>query len=184
MRSIKKQPKPLDETQLYEYAVAALGRRMTTVAELKRLMKSRVEDGEPGEAKMLTVISRLQEQRYLDDAVYATTYTRLRQENNKFGKRRVQQELTRKGVGAELIANTLDQSYENISEEALAREHLERKRIKQPTDEKESARVVRLLVRAGFSLGVIFKILKSWNLPDETLAALESIDIEDNANPE
>ncbi len=184
LRSIKKQPKPLDETQLYEYAVAALGRRMTTVAELKRLMKSRVEDGEPGEAKMLTVISRLQEQRYLDDAVYATTYTRLRQENNKFGKRRVQQELTRKGVGAELIANTLDQSYENISEEALAREHLERKRIKQPTDEKESARVVRLLVRAGFSLGVIFKILKSWNLPDETLAALESIDIEDNANPE
>ncbi len=184
LRSIKKQSEPLDETQLYEYAVAALGRRMRTVAELKRLMKSRVEDGEPGEAKMLAVITRLREQRYVDDATYAATFARLRQENNKFGKRRVQQELTRKGVGAELIANTLDQSYENISEEALAREHLDRKRVRQPTNEKESARVVRLLVRAGFSLGVIFKILKSWNLPDETLAALESIDIEDNANPE
>ena len=75
------------------------------------------------------------------------------------------------------VLATLDAAYENVSEEALARKHLERKRIQKPANEKESARVVRLLVRAGFSTGAIFKILKSWNASDETLAAVESIDV-------
>ena len=170
--------------KLYEYAVGALGRRMRTVVELKRLMRTRVEEGESGNAKILAVVTRLEEQRYLDDPAYAVTFTRLRQENDKFGKRRVQQELSRKGVQSETISTTLDTAYEYISEEELARKHLERKRVKQPANEKESARVVRLLVRGGFSLGVIFKILKSWNLPDETLAALETIDLNENPGPE
>jgi regulatory protein len=180
----KKKPEPLDEARLYDYAVGALGRRMRTVIELKRLMRTRVEEGETGAAKILAVVTRLEEQHYLDDQAYAATYTRLRQENDKFGKRRVQQELSRKGVSPELTSSTLDTAYENVGEEELARKHLERKRVAQPTNEKESARIVRLLVRGGFSLGVIFKILKSWNLPDETLAALETIDLNDNASPE
>lgn len=180
----KKKPEPLDEAKLYEYAVGALGRRMRTVVELKRLMRTRVEEGEIGQAKILSVVARLEEQRYLDDPAYAAMYARLRQENDKFGKRRVQQELSRKGVKSELISTTLDTAYENVAEEELAREHLERKRVKQPTNEKESARVVRLLARGGFSLGVAFKILKGWNLPDETLAALEAIDIEESGGPE
>jgi regulatory protein len=179
-----KQKEPLDEAKLYDYAVGALGRRMRTVVELKRLMRTRVEDGESGQAKILSVVARLQEHHYLDDPSYAATYTRMRQENERFGKRRVQQELSRKGVQSELISATLDAAYENVAEEDLARKHLERKRMKQPTNEKESARVVRLLVRGGFSLGVIFKILKGWNLPDETLAAIETIDLDEDAGPE
>jgi regulatory protein len=175
LRSPKK-PEPLDEPQLYDYAIAALGRRMRTVAELKRLMRNRVEEGEAGAVKINAVVHRLEENHYLDDPAYAATYTRLRQDNEKFGKRRVQQELSRKGVNAALISTTVDAAYENVSEETLARKHLERKRVKQPTNEKESARVVRLLVRGGFSTGTIFKILKSWNVGDETLAAVESID--------
>jgi len=180
----KKKPDPLDEAKLYEYAVGALGRRMRTVVELKRLMRTRVEEGELGAAKILAVVTRLEEQRYLDDPTYAATYTRLRQENDKFGKRRVQQELSRKGVNSELISTALDTAYEHVSEEDLARKHLERKRVKQPSNEKESARVVRLLVRGGFSLAVIFKILKSWNLPDEMLAAIETVDLNESAGTE
>jgi len=179
-----KQKEPLDEAKLYDYAVGALGRRMRTVVELKRLMRTRVEDGESGQAKILSVVARLQEQHYLDDPTYAATYTRMRQENERFGKRRVQQELSRKGVQSELISATLDTLYENVAEADLARKHLERKRVKQPTNEKESARVVRLLVRGGFSLGVIFKILKGWNLPDATLAAIKTIDLDEDAGPE
>jgi regulatory protein len=177
-------PEPLDEVRLYEYAVGALGRRMRTVVELKRLMRSRVEDNETGQATIAAVVARLEAQHYLDDPAFAANYTRLRQENDKFGKRRVQQELARKGVETGLISNTLDSAYENVAEEELARKHLERKRVKQPANEKESARIVRLLVRGGFSLGVIFKILKSWNVAEETLAALETIDTNDNAGHE
>ena len=80
---------------------------MRTVVELKRLMRNRVEEGETGNAKILTVIHRLEEQHYLDDPAYAATFTRLRQDNEKFGRRRVQQELSRKGVNSELISTTL-----------------------------------------------------------------------------
>ena len=170
----KKKPEPLAEAALYDYAVNALGRRMRTVAELTRLMRQRVEPGETGQAKINAVIARLKEYRYLNDSEYAANYTRLRQENASFGKRRVRQDLAIKGVKAEVIASTLDAAYENVNEEALARRHLERKGVKQPTNDKEAARVMRMLIRAGFSTGVIYGILKRWNIPEDALAALEN----------
>src|SRR5277367_4524494 len=174
----KKKPAPLDEGALYDYAVFALGRRMRTVAELKRLMKSKVEPGEGGGARMDAVIARLKEYGYVNDADYAAYYTRLRQENASLGKRRVRQGLAQKGVHAEVIAKTLDAAYEDVNEEELAWRHLERKRVKKPANEKEAARVMRLLLRAGFSTSVIFKILKKWDVDDEVLIALESVDEE------
>ncbi|MGC1296955.1 MAG: regulatory protein RecX [Alloacidobacterium sp.] len=177
-----KNRQPLDETALYEYAIGALGRRMRTVAELKRLMRSRVEESDSGEAKIDRVITRLKEQRYLNDTNFAADYTRLRQENNSFGKRRVQQDLTQKGVHANVIAKTLDAAYENVTEDELIRRFLARKRIQKPANEKESARVVRMLVRAGFSTGVIFKILKSWDVDDESLSGLEAVDLDETSS--
>ena len=38
---------------------------------------------------------------------------------------------------------------------------------------------MRRLVAAGFSTGVIYKILRQWEVPDETLANLESLDTEE-----
>jgi regulatory protein len=102
----------------------------------------------------------------------------LRQENASLGKRRVRQDLTQKGVNAEVIAKTLDAAYEDVNEEVLARRHLERKRVKKPSNEKEAARVMRLLLRAGFSTTVIFKILKKWDVGDEALAALDFVEDE------
>lgn len=172
----KKKPEPLTEAALYEYAVNALGRRMRTVAELARLMRLRVEPGESGQTRVNAVIARLKDHGYLNDADYAANYARLRQENASFGKRRVRQDLAIKGVNSELIASTLDTAYENVNEEALARRHLERKGVKQPTNDKEAARVMRMLIRAGFSTGVIYGILKRWNISEDALTALEDTD--------
>jgi regulatory protein len=178
----KKKAEPLDETGLYEYAVKALGRRMRTVAELKRLMRSRAEEGERGEAAMQKVIARLKEYGFLNDADYAANYARLRQENASFGKRRVQRDLGQKGVHAEVITKTLDSAYEDVNEEELARRHLERKGVKKPANEKEAARVMRMLMRAGFAAGVIFKILKKWDVDEEALAGLDEIEEEGPAS--
>ncbi len=172
----KKKPEPLTEAALYEYAVNALGRRMRTVAELSRLMRNRVEPGETGEAKIDAVLARLKEYGYLNDTDYAANYARLRQENASFGKRRVRQDLVVKGVHAEVIAATLNAAYEGVNEEELARKHLERKGVKKPANEKEAARVMRMLVRAGFSTGVIYTILKKWDVPEEELAGLEQME--------
>jgi regulatory protein len=160
----RKKPEPLDEPALYQYAVAALARQMRTVAELKRLMSRRVEAGEVGESKVAAVVARLLDQRYLDDPAFASTYTRLRQENQSFGKRRVQQELTRKGLQAELVASTIENAYAQVSEEDLVRQYVARKRLVKPQDEKQTARLIRRLVGAGFSFAIISRLLKTWDI--------------------
>jgi regulatory protein len=148
---------------------------MRTEAELRRLMQRRVEPGERGESVIAAVLARLKENGYLNDAAFAETYARLRQENQKLGARRVRQDLRQKGVRADLIAQTVDAGYAQTSEETVARQHLERKRISKPQNEKETARVMRRLVAAGFSTGVIYKILRQWDVPDEALAALDNL---------
>lgn len=183
MRSRKPAPL-LDEGGLYHYAVKLLGQQMRTVAELKRLLRRRVEAGEAGAVTMEAVVARLKEQGYLNDTGYAQDYAKLRQENSSFGRRRVQQDLMRKGVHGDVIAQTLEGAYEGVNEEALARRHLERKRVAKPADDKEAARVARMLMRAGFSTGTIVRILKKWDVGEDTLVAIESGDAEETAPEE
>ncbi|HEV2277908.1 MAG TPA: regulatory protein RecX [Acidobacteriaceae bacterium] len=179
MRGPRKPPVPLDEDALYNYAVKLLGQQMRTVAELKRLLRRRIPPGEEGQERLERVAARLKEQRYLDDSGYAQDYAKLRQENSSFGRRRVQQDLMRKGVHSEVIAKTLDAAYEGVGEEELARRHLERKRICKPANDKEAARVARMLMRAGFSTGTIVRILKKWDVGDEAVLAIETADTDE-----
>jgi regulatory protein len=180
-RKSSKPQAPLDEAALREYAVKSLGRRMKSEADLRRLMKLKVEPEETGAPKIDKVIARLKEYGYLDDTAFAENYTQLRQQNEKFGQRRVRQELGRKGIAEQTISETIESKYADVSEEALARQHLERKRIRKPENEKEIARVMRRLVTAGFSVGIIYKILRQWEVPEETLAALDNLDEDEPA---
>jgi regulatory protein len=165
----------LNESGLYDHAIKALGRRMRTEAELRRLMQSRVEPGERGAEVMRVVLTRLKEHGYLDDRSYAETYSRLRKENDKLGQRRVRQVLRQKGVSPAVVEKTLAETYQGTSEERLARQYLERKRVGKPGDTKETARVMRRLIAAGFSAGVIYRILRQWDVPEESLASLDSL---------
>ena len=162
-----------DENTLYEYAVGALGRRMRTVAELKRLMRPRVPEGEIGTLLVEMVILRLKEQKYLNDTNYADAYSSSRRDNDKFGKRRVITDLKVKGVHADVIEKVVGEAYSEVNEEELARAFLRRKRIKKPENNKDTARIFRALVRAGFGPGTSIKILKSWDVDDEVLLALQ-----------
>ena len=175
-RKSRKPREPLNEAALYQYAVKALGRQMRTEVELRRLMAARAEPGDNGDAAVRAAITRLKEHGYLDDRAFAETYARLRQENEKLGARRVQQDLQRKGIRTELIKETVDARYGETNEEKLAREHLERKRIRKPANEKDTARVMRRLVAAGFSTGTIYKVLRKWDVPEEELAALDNLE--------
>jgi regulatory protein len=171
--SFKRAQREYDEKSLYEYAVGALGRQMRTVAEIKRLMRRRVGDQPHGELLVEVVVARLKMHRYLNDTSYAESYTRFRKENEKFGRMRIVQDLKAKGVHADIIESTVSAAYGNVNEEHLAREFLRRKRIVKPENQKQAARVYRALVRAGFASRVIFRILKKWDVDEETLSALE-----------
>jgi regulatory protein len=163
------------EEELYAYAIGALGRRMRSVAELKRLLRPRVDaDTEYGQTLVELVIRRLKDQGYLNDARYAAAYSSLRRDNEKFGRRRVISDLKAKGLHAEVIDKAVGAVYDDVNEECQAREYLRRKRIAKPKDQKQVARVFRQLIRAGFGANAIFAILKKWDVDDETLSALES----------
>jgi regulatory protein len=110
-----------------------------------------------------------------DDRSYAETYTRLRHENEKLGQRRVRQVLGQKGVSSAIVDQVVTESYAKTNEEALGRQYLERKRLRKPQDEKETARVMRRLVAAGFSMTVIYRILRQWDVPEEALSALDDL---------
>jgi regulatory protein len=171
-------PKLHTETELYEYAVGALGRRMRTVAELKRLLRQRVEiDTEIGQTLVELIIRRLKDRGYLNDAKYAATFSCFRRDNEKFGRRRVVTDLKNKGVHGEIIEKAVSEVYDEVSEEKQARKYLARKRIQRPTDQKQAARIFRNLMRAGFGSKTIFTILKKWDLQEEVLEKLESENI-------
>ena len=159
-----KQREPLSEEGLFEYAVGSLARRMRSVRDLRKLMKTRVEPGEAGEAAMDRVVKRLEDLRYLSDERFAADFTRLRKENQSHGRRRVQQDLAAKGIAKELITDTVAHAFDDTDEVALALRYVERKRIKPPTSEKETARIMGRLLRAGFSSNSIWKLLRSWQV--------------------
>ncbi|HEY1964966.1 MAG TPA: regulatory protein RecX [Acidobacteriaceae bacterium] len=173
----KKPREPLTESALFDFATASLGRRAQTVAELKRKLRTRVEPGETGEQKIAAVVAKLKDYRFLNDANFAADYTKLRQENDKLGRRRVQQGLMQKGVHPELVTSTLEAAYENVNEERLARDYIERKRMAQPKDKKEAARTIRRLIAAGFAPPTVFKVLRKWVPDDERLEGLSDLDV-------
>lgn len=120
---------------------------------------------------MDAVVRRLVELNYLSDAQFATDYTRLRKEGQKLGRRRVAQDLAVKGVPQELAGSALGEAYDGVDEVVLAREFCARKRIKKPEGEKESARAMGRLLRAGFSSGTVFKVLRQWGVEVEEFEA-------------
>jgi regulatory protein len=163
------------EDELYQYAVGALARRMRTVAELKRLMRARVEaDTEYGQTLVELIIRRLKDRGYLNDSQYAAYFSSLRRDNQKFGRMRVVTDLKAKGMHSDVIEKAVDSAFEGVSEEKQAREFLRKKRLVKPRDQKETARVFRQLARGGFGMKTIFSILKKWDVDEEILSELES----------
>jgi regulatory protein len=136
-------------------------------------MRTRVAHQSDSETLVEAVTVRLKEQRYLNDTSYAASYSSYRRDTEKFGRMRVVQDLKAKGVHPDVISKTVTEAYSEVDEEKLARDFAGRKRLKQPKDQKAAARIFRMMARAGFSSRIIVKLLRNWNVGDETLAELE-----------
>ncbi len=175
---------PVGEAGLFEYAVKSLSVKMRTERDLRRLMRARAEPGEAGESAMDRVVERLVELKYLSDTRFAADYTRMRKENQGFGRRRVQQDLSLKGIDKETAQSALGAAYDEADEVALARDFCRRKRMKQPGDQKETVRVMNRLIRAGYSSGTIFKLLRAWEVPEEMIPGVGGSDSDSYAEPD
>lgn len=146
---IKKQ-----EKSLMARAVAYLARREYSRTELLDKLKAYLIDGQ-SEQDIERVLDRLQEMGYLSDARYAQIRARVRGE--KFGNRRIMNELRAKGVDDEHVQAAIDSLKE--SEPARALRVWERKFSDPPKDAKEKARQIRYLAYRGFSFEVIMQVM-------------------------
>lgn len=171
-RSRPKTERPqLTDAQLFEAAVAALASRSRSEVELRRLLARKLT--EPSRPRIDQVIARLHELGYLSDARLAESFVEHRQKQAHLGRRRVTQELRRRGVKADLVEQTVERAYSEVDELELALAFAAKKRLrrttptesrpgpKDPKEAKETARILRALQRAGFSMATCWKVIRS-----------------------
>jgi len=145
----------------YDRALDMLEARGRSVAELRRLL---IRKGEPTE-DVDAAIERLRASGLLDDANYARQLTRSKVLGAGLSKRRIQQELTKRGVARELSADAIDTVFEEESiDEAESIERVARKKLRTLTKLDAPTRRRRLygfLARRGFDADDIGRVLRA-----------------------
>jgi regulatory protein len=165
--------KKLAPEALFAYAVKALERRAHTEQELRAKLQRRAA----AISSVAETIERLKSIGYLSDQRTAESHAYGRREFQRFGKRRVLNELQRRGVDFDTAKQTVEQAYQEVDELELIREHLRRKLSCDPDaqlkDQKQFVKVVRNLQGAGFSSGKIIEALGKVVAEPEWLDGLE-----------
>jgi regulatory protein len=141
------------EVSLRVRAMRYLARREHSRAELHSKLLPYVQDGEDLDA----VLDELEKRNWLSDA-RATTQL-IDAKRSRFGTQRIAHELRQKGIAEELISVSLPALKEG--ELGAARDVWQRKFGVLPQDAKEKAKQMRFLQSRGFSMDVIFKVLRS-----------------------
>ena len=129
-----------------------LARREHSRAELRKKLLPHVEEGEDLDA----VLDQLEQRNWLSDA--RATEMLVTSKRNRLGPQRIAHELRQKGIAENLIGDAIPQLKE--TELDTARDVWQKKFGVLPQDQKEKARQVRFLQSRGFSLEVVFKVLK------------------------
>jgi regulatory protein len=138
------------QLKVYDRALNMLAFRARSSAELAR---SLVRKGEPRE-QVEAAIGRLQEQGLLDDAAFAQSFTRAKVLGAQQSRRRVQQDLARRGVAREVtdaaIATVFDEEQVDQREivELAARKKL--RTLKQVDPVVRRRRLYAFLARRGY----------------------------------
>lgn len=154
----RNKPRPLDEAELYSYALKALAARARSAGEMRRLLARRALEPTAVE----TVLARLAGRGYLDDERFSQNFASWRLENQRFGRGRVLRDLRSRRVSGEVAERAVSQVYADVDETALLREQLAR-RLRghpPPSEVNKLASLYRSLRRAGFSHAPILAELR------------------------
>lgn len=148
--------KPRPDPGLRVRAMRLLARREYSRAELHARLLPHVQPTDDLEA----LLDQFEARNWLSDARAAEQLVSARR--SRFGPQRIAHELRQKGIAEPLIEQALPQLRE--SEFEAAREVWQRKFGEPPQDQKEKARQVRFLQSRGFSLDVVFRLLRTSEL--------------------
>lgn len=136
-----------EKRRAYNCAVSYLSRRDHSAKEL--LLKLRQKGyGESAEY----AVDKLCSEGYVDDERFARMYVRELINIKKYGRRRIEQELYRKGVDREIISFVLEEA--DFGEDELCA-LINRKYLRLLSDEKGIKKTVASLMRMGYSFSEI-----------------------------
>ena len=139
----------------YNYAVNLLSRRDHSERELMtKLTQKGYGDGAE------EAINKLRDSGYVSDERFARLFVRELQTFKKYGKKRIEQELYRKGVDREIIREVLEET--DFDEGELV-SLIRRKYGRYLSGEKGVAKTINGLLRMGYSYGEIRNALKDIN---------------------
>lgn len=143
------------------------GRARTRKELAEKLAKKHVPD-EVAEA----LLDRFTEVGLIDDAAFAREWVQSRQEGRGLARRALSQELRRKGVDSEVIAEAVEEV--DPDEEVEAARVLVRRKLRSLgrfDDVTKVRRLVGMLARKGHSSGVAFQVVR-----EEMAEAAEHLD--------
>jgi len=146
------------EISLRVRAMRYLARREHSRAELHGKLQPYVQEGED----LATVLDELERRNWLSDVRAATQWVDAKR--GRFGTQRIAHELRQKGIAENLIADAIPQLKE--TELDAAREVWQKKFGIPSQDSKEKAKQIRFLQSRGFSMEVIFKVLRTTDAED------------------
>lgn len=135
-------------------AVNLLSAKPRSVAELRqRLLEKDWTNAEIVES----VLEKLKEYNYLNDAQYAENFAASNLRQKPMGKRKLQVKLAQKKIDKETAKEALEKVFEETPEADLIDEALEKRiRLKGiPQDRDEMKKLVDYLLRQGFSFDLI-----------------------------
>jgi regulatory protein len=154
----------LGSEELWSYALRILARRPNSSAELKTKLMRRADSA----ASVTSVLNKLREYGFADDAKFSEEFASTRLQNQGFGRMRVLRDLRAKRIAPSVAQIAIDKTFAGVDEAQLARQFIERKyRGKNPlqlfAEKKELAAAYRRLRMAGFSASVSIATLKSYS---------------------
>jgi len=160
---------PLDpdkaRKRVFERAGRLLAAKPRSVAELReRLLEGRGVTA----AIVDTVIDRLREYGYLDDARFAQSYASLRVQQRPIGRQRLQRDLWLKKIDKQTADTALDQVFADTPEtEMIDRAIAKRVRLRgKPTNRAEAKKLFDHLLRQGFAFELVSEKVRAVSKSD------------------
>jgi len=144
----------------YDRALNMLAARGRASADLRRVL---IRKGEPAD-RVTIAIERLERAGFVDDASYARQFTRSKGVGGGLSKRRVQQELAKRGVARDVSDEAIETVFveEGVDEEASI-ERVARKKLRSLSSVDDATRKRRLysfLARRGYDSDAIGRVLR------------------------
>jgi regulatory protein len=149
---------PLDPAKARERVFQRAGRLLAAKARSVEELRERLLEGRGATGPIVdTVIERLREYGYLNDARYAQNYASLRVQQKPIGRQRLERDLRMKKIDKQTVDAALDQVFESTPEaDLIDRAIAKRIRLRgRPQTRAEAKKLFDHLLRQGFAFELV-----------------------------